>query len=177
MRIEALALQGVFLVKFEPIEDSRGSLGRIFCADEFQKHGLDPRIAQCSVSASTLRGTLRGMHYQAAPHAEAKLVRCTRGAVYDVALDLRPESAAFTKWIAVELSAESRDALYLPEGVAHGFQTLVDGVEMHYQISVPYSARFTRGVRWNDPAFAIRWPIGDPVLAERDASYPDFVKP
>lgn len=174
MKIRPTSLRGVHVVVIEAIEDSRGVFGRSFCADEFRRHGLDPRVTQCSLSVSRRRGTLRGLHYQAAPHGEAKLVRCVRGAVYDVALDLRPDSPAFRKWIAVDLDAGGREALYLPEGVAHGYQTLADDTEMVYQMSVPYHPEAARGVRWNDPAFSIRWPIADPILAERDATYPDF---
>ena len=168
------ALPGVFLVQIEPVEDPRGPFARTFCAEEFLAHGLDPRIAQTSSSVTRRRGTVRGMHWQEAPWGEAKLVRCVRGAVHDVALDLRTGSPSFRRWVAVRLDAQKRDALYLPEGVAHGFQALEDDVELHYQMSAPYRPEAGRGVRWNDPAFGIAWPIADPILSERDASYPDF---
>lgn len=174
MKFEPTALPGVMLVRAEPVEDARGVFARSFCADEFRAQGLDARVAQASFSVTSRRGTLRGMHWQAAPWAEAKLVRCVRGKVYDVALDLRPSSLAFCKWVAFELAAGNRDALYLPEGVAHGFQALEDDVELHYQMSAPYHPEAGRGVRWNDPAFGIAWPIANPQLSERDASYPDF---
>lgn len=174
MNFGSTALPGVFLVRTEPVEDPRGEFARTFCAEEFRAHGLDPRVAQGSSSVTRRRGTLRGLHWQEAPWGESKLVRCVRGAVHDVALDLRPGSPAFRQWVAFRLDAQRRDALYLPEGVAHGFQALEDDVELHYQMSVPYHPETGRGVRWNDPAFGIAWPIPDPILSERDASYPDF---
>ena len=174
MIFEPTTLQGVFLVRTEPVEDPRGAFARTFCAEEFRAHGLDPGIAQSSTSVTRQRGTLRGMHWQAAPWGESKLVRCVRGAVFDVALDLRQGSPSFCKWVAVELSAQRGDALYLPEGVAHGYQALEDDVELFYQMSMPYHPEAGRGVRWNDPAFGIAWPIADPILSERDASYPHF---
>ncbi len=177
MNLRSTALHGVYVVEIEALEDPRGMFARTFCAEEFQRHGLDPRVAQCSVSVSRLRGMLRGMHYQAAPHGEAKLVRCIRGAVYDVALDLRPGSPSFRQWFAVELDAAGRSALYLPPDVAHGYQTLADDTEMYYQMSVAYHPEAARGVRWNDPAFGIRWPVAQPILAPRDAAYPDFTLP
>lgn len=174
MKLEAAALAGVFLARLEPVPDARGFYARSFCADEFRAAGLDPRVAQAGLSHTLRRGTLRGLHFQETPYAEAKLVRCVRGEVYDVALDLRPRSPSFGKWMAVELTARNRDALYLPEGVAHGFQALADDVELYYQMSMPYHPEAARGVRWNDPAFGIAWPIADPILSERDASYADF---
>ncbi|MHC5009543.1 MAG: dTDP-4-dehydrorhamnose 3,5-epimerase [Planctomycetota bacterium] len=175
MRFEATAVEGVFVVELEPIEDDRGFFARTWCREAFAARGLNPDLAQCSISFNRRRGTLRGMHYQAAPHEEAKLVRVTRGALFDVALDLRPTSPSFRRWTGVELSAENRRMLYLPEGVAHGFQTLEDATEVLYQISVPFHAASARGVRWDDPAFRITWPEAtDRILSERDASYPDF---
>jgi dTDP-4-dehydrorhamnose 3,5-epimerase len=172
--IRETAIAGVHIVEPERREDSRGFFARTWCADEFTRHGLDPRIAQCSMSFNHRRGTLRGMHYQAPPHAEAKLVRCTRGAIWDVALDLRPESATFLRHLGVELSGTSRLALYLPEGVAHGFQTLMDDSEVFYQMSVAHEPSAARGVRFDDPAFDIEWPVAGPIVLERDRSYPDF---
>lgn len=174
MKIRPGDLQGVHVVEIEALEDARGMFARTFCADEFRRHGLDTRIAQCGLSVSRRRGTLRGLHYQAAPYGEAKLVRCVQGAAYDVALDLRPASPTYRRWIALELDARSRIALYLPEGVAHGYQTLENDTEMHYQMSVSHHPEAARGVRWNDPAFCIRWPIANPILNERDDTYPDF---
>jgi dTDP-4-dehydrorhamnose 3,5-epimerase len=167
-------LPGAFIIEPEPASDARGFFARTFCADEFAEGGLNPSIAQCSVSFNQRRGTLRGMHYQSAPFEEAKLVRCTAGVIHDVILDLRPFSPSFRRWIAIELSAANRRMLYIPAGIAHGFQTLEDASEVFYQISKPYVPEHACGVRWDDPAFAIRWPLGDPILSERDRSYPDF---
>jgi dTDP-4-dehydrorhamnose 3,5-epimerase len=148
-----------------------------FTAREFAAHGLPAALVECNISYNARRGTLRGLHYQAAPHAQPKLVRCTAGAVLDVIVDLRPESPTFTRWAAVELTAANRLALFIPEGMAHGFETLADGTELLYQMSTPYRADAGRGVRWNDPAFGIAWPIDPPiVIAARDASYPDFTR-
>jgi len=169
-----LELPGAWLVELERHEDERGYFARTFCREEFESAGLDPRVAQCSVSFNRERGTLRGMHWQAAPHGENKLVRCVRGRLYDVLIDLRPDSPYFRKWRAAELSAELGNALYVPEGVAHGFLTLEDEVEVFYQMSVPYEAAAARGVRWDDPAFGVEWPEAPTLISERDASYPDF---
>lgn len=174
MLFRPTALSGAYVIDIEPRSDERGLFARTWCKDEFAAHGLDTRVAQQSVSVNRRRGTLRGMHFQVAPHAEVKLVRCLRGAIYDVIIDLRPGSPTFLAHVGVELAAETRRALYIPEGFAHGFQTLVDDVEIAYQMTVPYAAGAQRGVRWNDPAFGIRWPLADPILLERDASYPDF---
>jgi dTDP-4-dehydrorhamnose 3,5-epimerase len=174
VRILDTALAGARLVELEPIEDERGFFARSFCRREFEQAGLEPCIVQCNVSFNRRRGTLRGMHFQRAPHAEAKLVRCTRGAVYDVIVDLRPDSPAFRRWLGVELSAENRRALYVPRGFGHGFQSLQDDCEVLYQMSDFYAPQAAGGVRWNDPAFAIRWPIEPPIVSARDAAYPDF---
>jgi dTDP-4-dehydrorhamnose 3,5-epimerase len=165
---------GTFVVEIEPIDDERGFFARTFCADEFRARGLEACVVQCNISYNKRRGTLRGMHYQAAPHEEAKLVRCVRGAAIDVALDLRPSSPAYRRWTAVELSAENRRALYIPKGVAHGFQTLTDDTELYYEMSERFVPGAGRGVRWNDPAFGIEWPIAEPIVSARDAAYPDF---
>jgi dTDP-4-dehydrorhamnose 3,5-epimerase len=156
-------------------EDERGFFARSWCEAEFREQGLNSRLVQCSVSFNLRRGTLRGMHYQRAPHAEAKLVRCTRGAVLDAMIDLRPESPTYKQWFAQELSAQNRLMLYIPEGCAHGFQTLEDETEVFYQLSAGYTPASERGVRWNDPAFGITWPVTDGVIInERDRTYPDF---
>lgn len=165
---------GACLVTPEPHADVRGEFARIWDPHAFAAAGLDPAIAQCSLSVSRRRGTLRGLHFQAAPHEEAKLVRCVRGAIHDVIVDLRPGSARFLRHEAVALSHADRRALYVPRGFAHGFQTLEDDTEVLYQISTPYSPEHARGVRWDDPAFGIRWPLLPPILLERDAAYPDF---
>jgi dTDP-4-dehydrorhamnose 3,5-epimerase len=170
-----VALDGAWLVAPEPHEDERGIFARVWCAQEFAAHGLDARIVQASISLSRRRGTLRGLHWQAAPHEEVKLVRCTRGAIHDVILDLRPASPTFLRHFATELSAQNRLALYIPKGLAHGFQTLADDTEVFYQMSEFYEPAAARGVRWNDPAFGIAWPVAQPILHPRDASYADFV--
>jgi len=165
-------LPGVYVVELEPRSDHRGLFARTWCQREFAEHGLNPRLVQCSLSFNRRRGTLRGMHYQAAPYAEAKLVRCTQGAIWDVALDLRNNSPTFRQHVGVELTAENRKALYIPEGVAHGFQTLVDDTEVLYQMSEFHVPDAARGVRYDDPAFAIPWPITEPILLDRDRAYP-----
>lgn len=168
-------LKGVFIIEPERREDERGFFARTFCQREFEAHGVDARVAQCSVSFNKRKGTLRGLHYQIAPHAESKLVRCTRGAIYDVAVDLRLDSPTFKQWAAVELSADNRKALYIPAGCAHGFQTLVDDTEVYYQISEVYHPESARGVRWDDPAFGIKWPITEnTTISEKDLCYPDY---
>ncbi len=167
-------LVGAWLVDLERREDERGFFARTWCAQEFAAHGLDTRIVQCSVSRTRRRGTLRGMHFQAAPHQEVKLVRCVRGAVWDAIIDLRPASPTYTRWFGVELSAESGRALYIPEDFAHGFVALADESDVVYQMSAPYEQGAARGVRWDDPAFGIAWPVAAPTLSARDASWPDF---
>lgn len=166
-------LPGVYRLEPEPLRDERGFFARTFCAEEFTEHGLEPRVVQCNVSFNHRRGTLRGMHYQETP-AEAKLVRCTRGQIFDVALDLRPESPTYKRWVGFALSAENRQALYIPPGCAHGFLTLEDDTEVFYQMSEFYSAPHARGVRYDDPAFDIRWPEPVRVIHQRDRTYPDF---
>jgi len=168
------ALPGVFVIEPELREDARGFFARTWCQREFAEHGLNPRLVQCSMSFNRRRGTLRGLHYQAAPHAEAKLIRCTRGAIWDVALDLRTQSPTFRQHVGVELTAENRAALYIPEGFAHGFQTLVDDTEVLYQMSEFYAPASGQGFRFDDPAFAIRWPLPEPILLDRDRMYADF---
>ena len=167
-------LKGVLIIEPERLEDERGFFARTWCQREFEAHGLNSRLGQCSLSFNRKRGTLRGMHYQAAPYEEARLVRCTMGAVYDVALDLRRSSPTFKQWTAVELTADNRLMLYIPEGFAHGFQTLEDNTEVFYQMSEFYHPECARGVRWNDMAFRIHWPITPSVISERDRGYPSF---
>jgi len=169
-----LAVNGAFLVAPELRTDFRGAFARTWCRDEFAAHGLNPALAQCSISQTHRRGTIRGMHYQAAPHAEAKLVRCLRGAIHDVIVDLRPGSSSYLHHAAVELTDRNRQALYVPEGVAHGFQALADDTEVLYQISTPFVPEAAAGVRWDDPLFGIEWPVLPPILLERDAGYPDY---
>ena len=151
-------LKGAFVLEPERQEDERGFFARTLCQEEFEAHGLNPRVVQCNISFNKKKGTLRGMHYQAAPYEEAKLVRCTMGAIYDVIIDLRPQSPTYKQWIAEELSTENRKMLYIPGGFAHGFQTLKDNTEVFYQMSGYYAPEHARGVRWDDPAFGIKWP-------------------
>ncbi len=170
------ALKGAFLIRLERRDDERGFFARTFCASEFRQHGLNPHLEQCNTSFNKKRGTLRGMHFQKAPAAESKLMRVTRGAIFDVLIDLRPGSPTFKRHVAVELTAENGQMLYAPEGFAHGFQTLEDDTEVFYQMSAAHAPAFADGVRWNDPAFGIQWPeVGARIMCERDANYPDFV--
>lgn len=174
MRYSETPLSGVYVLDLEPVEDHRGFFARTYCEDEFRDRGLETHFAQASIAFSSRRGTLRGMHYQRDPHAEVKLLRCTRGAVYDVVIDLRPDSRTLRRWFAAELSAANRRMLYAPHGFAHGYLTLEDETEISYQMSAPYHADAAAGVRWNDPAFGVQWPFDPIVMAERDRSYPDF---
>ena len=169
-------LQGVMEVKPERLPDERGFFARTWCQKEFEAQGLNPVLVQCGLSFNTHKGTLRGMHYQAEPHAEAKLIRCTRGAVYDVVIDLRPRSTTYKQWIAVTLTADQGNMIYVPVGCAHGFLSLVDGSEVFYQMSEFFNAESARGVRWNDSAFQIAWPAPVKVISSRDQNYPDFEK-
>jgi dTDP-4-dehydrorhamnose 3,5-epimerase len=167
-------LAGAWVLEPERFEDERGFFARTYCRRDFEARGLDPAIAQCSVSWNHRRGTLRGLHFQIAPHEEMKLVRVTRGAVWDVIVDLRPESPSFKRHFGITLSAENRHELYIPKGVAHGFQTLEDGTEVFYQISELYAPDSARGYRWDDPAFAIPWPEPVTVISEKDRTLPFF---
>jgi dTDP-4-dehydrorhamnose 3,5-epimerase len=167
-------LPGAFVIEPERREDERGFFARTFCKREFESRGLNSQVAQCNTSFNKKKGILRGMHFQAAPFGEVKLVRCTAGAIYDVIIDLRPASHTFKGYFGVELSAENGAMLYIPEGFAHGFQTLRDGSEVFYQMSQVYSPEHARGVRWNDPAFGIEWPADERIIVERDRTYPDF---
>jgi dTDP-4-dehydrorhamnose 3,5-epimerase len=167
-------LPGVFEIDLDPHCDERGFFARAWCEREFESSGLNPRVVQCNVSFSAKKGTLRGIHYQSDPHAEAKLVRCTRGAIYDVAVDLRPQSPTFKKWTGVPLTSANRRMLYVPEGCGHGFLTLEDETEVFYQMSEFYHPELAGGVRWDDPAFQIIWPDKVEVISERDRTYPDF---
>jgi dTDP-4-dehydrorhamnose 3,5-epimerase len=167
-------LKGAYIVELEPRADERGFFARSWCAEEFEKRGLNPRLSQCNISFNHRRGTLRGMHYQTEPYPEAKLVRCTMGAVYDVIIDLRVDSPTFRQWFAIELSAENRRALYIPENFAHGFQTLADNSEVFYQMSEFFHPECACGLRWDDTAFSITWPIEEKILAEKDKSWRTF---
>jgi dTDP-4-dehydrorhamnose 3,5-epimerase len=164
-------IPGAYLIEPKRAVDERGFFARTWCRQEFAERGLDATPVQCSVSFSKHRGTLRGIHYQVAPQEETKLVRCTRGAIYDVILDLRPGSPTFTHWQAFELTSENRHELHVPKGVAHGFLTLCEDCEVYYQISTVYNSASSQGVRWDDPAFGVEWPEEPCVISERDASF------
>ena len=187
-------LKDAYIIELEPIEDERGFFARSFCQEEFRLHGINMNIVQCNISYNNKKGTLRGMHYQAAPYEEAKLVRCARGSIYDVIIDLRPNSPTYCQWIAVELTAHRllltapssqlaaygpklpshHRMLYIPKGFAHGFLTFEDDTEVFYQMSEFYAPEYARGVRWNDPTFQIQWPGEVKVISDRDNTYPDF---
>jgi dTDP-4-dehydrorhamnose 3,5-epimerase len=175
MKFRKTDLVGAFLIEIEPHADERGSFARTFCAKEFAEHGLVTDIAQCSLSINKRAGTVRGMHFQRAPDDEVKLVRCQRGAIYDVIIDLRPDSASYRQWQGFELSAENHRALYVPKGFAHGFQTLTDDAEIFYQISQFYAPAAATGVRWDDPAFRVAWPLPISTITDKDCSWPDFI--
>jgi dTDP-4-dehydrorhamnose 3,5-epimerase len=175
MMFRETKLSGAFVLEVQRLDDDRGFFGRTFCRNEFAGRGLNPDVAQCNISYNRDAGTLRGMHYQSAPHAEDKLIRCTRGKLYDVIVDLRRESPTFKQWVAVELTGENRLMLYVPKGCAHGFLTLEDHTEVCYQMSEFYHPESSRGVRWDDPAFKIQWPSGvRAILSERDRNWPDY---
>jgi dTDP-4-dehydrorhamnose 3,5-epimerase len=170
-------LKGAFMVAPELIADERGFFARTWTPEEFSAQGLNPRLVQCNISYNKQRGTLRGMHYQAPPHEEGKLVRCTRGALYDVAVDLRASSPTYLEWTAVELTEENRLMFYIPEGFAHGYQTLSDGTEVFYQMSESYHPESARGLRWDDPALAITWPLAVSLISPRDQENPLIERP
>ena len=176
MRFTPTPLSGAWLVDLEPIEDERGSFARSWSPEEFAARGLVTEIAACNISTNVTTGTLRGLHLQAAPHGEVEIVRCTAGGIFDVIVDLRPESRTYCRWFGAELTSSNRTALYIPEGFAHGFQTLESHSEVLHQMSAPYVPEAARGVRWDDPVFAIEWPrAGRRVMSERDRTYPDYV--
>jgi dTDP-4-dehydrorhamnose 3,5-epimerase len=175
MRFTETRISGAYLVEPEPRQDARGFFARVWCRDEFAAHGLTAAFVQCNDSFSVRRGTLRGLHYQMAPHGEVKLVRCIRGSVFDVIVDLRPHSSTYTDWFGTTLSAENRLMVYVPEGCAHGYLTLEDASEVVYPVSTPYQPGAERGVRWNDPAFGIEWPFTQPLtMSPKDERWPDY---
>ena len=174
MLFKETKLKGVYIIEPEKSEDERGFLALSWAAKEFAAHSLDCRLVECNISLNRRKGTLRGMHYQAPPYAQPKLVRCTRGAIYDVALDLRPDSLSFKQWDAVELTQDNYLMFYIPAGCAHGYQSLVDNSEIFYQMSEVYVPQSARGVRWDDPAFGIRWPLQNSIISDRDRTYPPF---
>ena len=175
MKFHKAKIAGVFEICLEPRTDDRGFFARAWCQKEFEARGLNSTVVQCNISRNARKGTLRGMHYQADPFSEIKVVRCTRGAVYDVVLDLRPKSKTFKQWVSVVLTEESGNMVYIPDGCAHGFLTLKDGSDVFYQMSEFYNPEAARGVRWNDDAFGIVWPEKVEVISERDRTYPDFI--
>jgi len=175
MRFVELAVSGAYRILLEPISDTRGFFARCYCESEFSQHGLPGTFVQASLSFNARRGTVRGLHFQWPPSQEGKLVRCIRGAIHDVLLDLRPRCPTYLRHVEIELSADNREAVFIPPGVAHGFQTLADSSEVYYQMTDTHAPELAGGVRWNDPAFGIRWPIeGDVVVSQRDAHCPDF---
>ena len=174
MLFEDTKLAGAKIIDLERRGDERGFFARVWCHNEFEEQGLNTNLAQGNISVSSSRGTLRGMHFQETPHAETKLIRCTHGAIHDVIIDLRPESPTFRDWIGVELTAENRRMLYVPEGFAHGFLTLTDDAEVTYLVTQFYTPAAERGVRFDDPAFAIDWPAKVTVVSDKDAAWPDF---
>ncbi|HUF74579.1 MAG TPA: dTDP-4-dehydrorhamnose 3,5-epimerase [Gammaproteobacteria bacterium] len=174
MRFVATPLNDAWIVELEPVEDSRGFFARSFSSREFESRGLNPVVAQCNISMNHKKGTLRGMHYQVPPAAETKFVRCTAGAIYDVIIDLRPDSSTYLRHFGVELSAENHRSLYLPRMFAHGYMTLTDNAVFTYQVSEFYAPGFERGIRYDDPAFGIEWPLEVAVISDKDASWPPF---
>jgi dTDP-4-dehydrorhamnose 3,5-epimerase len=170
----ATVLPGVYVVDLQKLEDDRGFFARSWCQNEFEAQGLSSKPVQCNISFNKTRGTLRGLHYQCRPHAEAKMVRCTRGAIYDVVIDIRSSSPTFKQWIAVELTSDNHRMLYIPEGLAHGFQTLADNVEVFYQMSEFHSSESARGFRYDDTAFALTWPLPVSKISPRDLAWPQF---
>jgi dTDP-4-dehydrorhamnose 3,5-epimerase len=176
MTFEETELKGGFVVGLKKIEDNRGFFARAWCQKEFADAGLNPNLVQINLAASHKAGTLRGMHFQEAPHAEAKLIRCTRGRIFDVMIDLRPESPTHRKWFGLELSAENHRMLYIPEGFAHGYETLTDDAEMLYQTSQAFASGSARGVRYDDPAFGIVWPLPVSVISEADRKWPEYTR-
>jgi dTDP-4-dehydrorhamnose 3,5-epimerase len=174
MIFEATNLKDAFVIDLEIRSDDRGGFARTFCAKEFEEHGLKPMVAQCNMSFNYKKGTLRGMHYQLSPAAETKLVRCTRGAIYDVIIDIRPDSPTYMQHFGIELTADNRKALYVPEMFAHGYQALTDDAEVVYQVGEFYSPGYEQGLRYDDPTFGIEWPIPVTVISEKDAKWPPF---
>ncbi|MFM7886286.1 MAG: dTDP-4-dehydrorhamnose 3,5-epimerase [Pseudanabaena sp.] len=171
MKFLETKLKGAYVIEIEPIVDHRGFFARSWCEQEFRDRGLNANLVQCNISFNLKKGTLRGMHYQAKPYEEAKLVRCTQGAIYDVIIDIRSDSSTFKQWFAVELSSNNHKMLYIPEGFAHGFQTIEDNTEVFYQMSEFYHPAGARGIRWDDPEFQIKWQLEHKIISERDLSY------
>ena len=174
MKFTETKLKGAYVIEVEPLADERGFFARSWCQKEFAEHGLDPNLVQCNISFNLKKGTLRGMHYQAEPYQEAKLIRCTKGAIYQVVIDIRPDSFTFKQWVAVELTAENRKMLYVSKGMASGFQTLMDNTEVFYQMAEFYHPESAKVVRWDHPAFEIEWPIEVKIISDKDNSNQDL---
>jgi dTDP-4-dehydrorhamnose 3,5-epimerase len=174
MKFISTLLSDAYIIEVEPVREQRGMFARAFCRHEFEERGIKLDIAQCNISQNIRKGTLRGLHYQVAPFAETKMVRCTRGRIFDVIVDIRPESPTYLGWFGTELTARNRWMLYVPEGFAHGYETLTDDCEIFYMVSQFYAPEYERGIRWNDPLFGIAWPYADPILSLKDAGHPDF---
>jgi dTDP-4-dehydrorhamnose 3,5-epimerase len=174
MKFKETGLPGAYLVETEPHEDERGYFARVFCSEQFAEQGLETDYVQNSISQNRRRGTLRGLHYQAEPAAEVKLVQCLRGSLFDVIIDLRPRSATYCRWYGLELSAANKRLLYIPQGFAHGFQTLEDDTLVYYMISQTFAPEYARGVRWDDPVFGIKWPLANPIISDKDRRLPDY---
>jgi dTDP-4-dehydrorhamnose 3,5-epimerase len=177
MLFEPLAIEGAFRITIEPIADERGFFARTFCAETFAERGLETDFVQRSISFNARRGTLRGLHFQDQPYAETKIVRCTRGSAFDVLIDLRPQSTTYRRWQSLELTADNRWMAYIPAGCAHGFQTLVDETELVYEITPAHRPEAARGIAWNDPTLAIKWPLEDSILSPADRNLPCFPEP
>ncbi len=174
MKFIETSLKGAYILELELIKDNRGFFARYFCEEEFKKHGLNPDISQISIAVNEKKGTLRGMHFQKKPHEEAKIVRCIRGSIYDVIIDLRKDSPTFKKWFSTEIKEHDYKMIYLPEGFAHGYMTLEDNTEVTYHMSKAFHVESYVGVRWDDPAFNIKWPTTNPIISDKDKNYPDF---
>lgn len=176
MKFSETPLEGAYLIELDKLKDERGFFARTFCSNEFEIRGLMPKFVQCNLSYNGKRGTVRGMHYQRPPHEEAKLVHCIRGELYDVIIDLRPSSKTYRQTFATHLNRNSGTMLYIPEGFAHGFQTLQDETEVLYYMSSPYKPEAAAGIRWNDPSFSISWPLEVAIISDRDRRYPDYTE-
>jgi len=167
-------IENAFTIEIEMVKDSRGFFATSWEPTQFEKNGLNPNLVECNISFNKKKGTMRGLHYQIKPFEQSKLIRCTKGRIFDVAIDLKPDSKSFKKWISVELSADNHKMNYIPEGCAHGFQTLEDNTEVFYQMSQVYSPNHTRGIRWNDKSFNVSWPLKSTIISDKDLSWPDF---
>lgn len=175
MIFQKIPMKGAFIIEMKPMRDERGFFARSFCQKEFEEQGINPRLVQANVSYNNNKGTLRGIHYQISPFEETKLVRCTQGAIFDVIIDLRKESPTYMQWFGVELNSENRTMLFVPESFGHGFQTLMDNTEVTYMVSEFYTPGSERGIRWDDPAFDIRWPVEVQVISDKDANWDDYL--